>query len=82
MTTSASPLSALKRQADQIADLLKRGVGGKLPNFPKKDRVKFGVVMDDKVITVEMDWTTICETDQRALSEMIVREMQGRKADA
>lgn len=82
MTTAQSPVSKLKAQADAIAKRLKQVVRGELPSFPKKDRIKFGVVMDDKLITVDMAWDTICQSDEAAISEMILREMQERKADA
>ena len=76
MSTSSSPLSKLKAEADRIVVHLKK------PNMlPNKPRIKFGVIMDDKTIFIEMDRQTILDTDATALSEMIVREMQGRTAN-
>lgn len=82
MTTAQSPVAKLKAQADEIARRLKQGVRGELSSFPKKDRIKFGVVMDDKVLTVEMAWDAIVEADEGSLSEMILREMQEKRTDA
>jgi hypothetical protein len=45
--------------------------------LPNKLTVKFGIVMDDKVITVEMAKATIVVTSEEALEAMILREMQG-----
>ena len=82
MSTSSSPLSKLKAESDRIAKLMKQGVRGELPNFPKEGPVKVGIVMDDKVITIEMPWQQIHDTNEPALAEMILREMRGKKLDA
>ena len=81
MTTSQSPTNVLKKQAERIAKLLKQGVRGELPNFQKKDPIKFGVIMDDKVFTIEIGWQKVCDSTEYALTEMILREMKGKKAD-
>jgi hypothetical protein len=74
MSTSLSPLSKLKAEADRIAKHLKNAVDTMV-----KPRFKFGVFMDDKTITIDMDRQAIIDTSVEALSEMIVREMQGKK---
>ena len=85
MTTSHSPLRVLKAQADHIAKTVKaveRGEnpiedrGGKIAVALTKDSVKFGVVMDDKVITIEMTWATIRETSEAGISEFILKQMR------
>ncbi len=76
MSTSDSPLWKLQKEARQIARRLKRST------LPDKPRIKFAVIMDDKVITVEIDRQVIVATTEEALEAMIVREMQGKKADA
>ena len=86
MTTSRSPLHKIKAQADRIAKGLKdleRGelppIGdptGKLAAAKQRDSIKFGVVMDDKVITIEMPWATIRATSEAAISEYIVNYMR------
>jgi hypothetical protein len=63
MTTAHSPLRALKAQANKMAATLKaidRGEtvaadpGGKIAAARTKDNITFGVVMDDKVLKIEM----------------------------
>jgi hypothetical protein len=85
MTTSRSPLRVLKAQADSIAKTIKaveRGEnpiedqGGKIAAARNKPSVKFGVVMDDKLITIEMAWDIIQNTSEVALSEYILRYMR------
>lgn len=90
MTTSHSPLSALKAQADKIASTLKaaeRGekihpvVAAKLAAARGKESIKIGVAMDDKLITINISWAKIRDADEAGLSEWIVQQMQG-KSDA
>lgn len=86
MTTSQSPLRVLKAQADKIAKTVKaieRGenpvedVGGKLAAARHRDSVKFAVVQDGKVITIDMAWATIRGFGEVALSEFILKQMRG-----
>ena len=86
MTTRSSPITALKAQAEKIATMLKIAQrGGRVDaTFAEKisaarrdkDHIKFGVVMDDKIITVEMPWTVIDATEERALAKYILDLMQ------
>lgn len=85
MTTKHSPLSVLKAQADRIAATLKAAERGekidarfaeKIAAARFKDSFKFGIIMDDKVITVEMPWVKIRTSDESGLSEYIVKQMQ------
>ena len=85
MTTKHSPLSALKAQADKIAATLKAAERGekidvrfaeKIDAARGKESFKVGIVMDDKIITVEMPWATIRTTSEAGLSEYIVRQMR------
>lgn len=82
MTTSQSPLRVLKAQADKIAKSVKaisRGEnpvedrGGKLAAARNRDSVKFGVVMDDKVIMIDMPWQMIRETSEVAIAGYILK---------
>lgn len=41
-----------------------------------RESVRFGVVMDDKVLTIDMPWATIRETSTAGISEYILRQMQ------
>lgn len=88
MTTSCSPLRALKAQADAIAKSLKaisRGEnpvedrGGKLAAARGRESVKFGVVMDDKVLTIDMTWARIRETSEVGIAEYILKHMRGSR---
>lgn len=88
MTTSHSPLRVLKAQADAIAKIIKavgRGetpkedVGGRITAARGREAVKFGVMMDDKFISIEITWTKIREASEVSLAEMILREMRGRR---
>lgn len=85
MTTKNSPLSAIKAQADTIAKMLKAAERGekidirfseKLDAARAKDSFKIGIVMDDKVITIDMPWTMIRDTSEVGLSEYMVKQMR------
>ncbi|MGZ2484298.1 hypothetical protein ACVITL_002821 [Rhizobium pisi] len=85
MTTKHSPLSALKAQAGKIAETLKRAergekidmrFAGKIAEARYKESFKVGIVMDDKVITIEMHWTTIRATSEVGLAEYILNQMR------
>lgn len=85
MTTRHSPLIALKQQADKIAAMIKAAERGEVidPRFAAKlaasragPSFKVGIVMDDKVITVELPWETIRETGEVGLSEFILKQMR------
>lgn len=85
MTTKHSPLSAIKAQADKIAAALKAAERGekidvrfaeKIEAARGKESLKIGIVMDDKLITLDLPWQTIRSTGEVALSEYIVRLMR------
>lgn len=71
MTTADSPIAALKAQADKIAAALKNCQDLVHPNA----MTKFGIVMDDKLITVEMSWMTIRTLTQIEISDFILGHM-------
>ena len=85
MTTKHSPLSALKAQADKIAATIKAAERGekidvrfaeKIAAVRNKEVFKVGIVMDDKVITIEMPWTTIRSASEAGLAEYILKHMR------
>lgn len=91
MTTAHSPLRALKAQADRIAATLKaaqRGEeiahdpAGKIAAARATGTFKFAVVMDDKIIKIEMPWSKIDETSEVGLSEYILKQMRETRTDA
>lgn len=85
MTTAHSPLSRLKAQADKIAATIKEAERGekidvrfaeKIDAAHAKESFKVGIVMDDKVITIEMPWATIRESSEAGLAEYILDQMR------
>jgi len=91
VTTKHSPLSALKAQADKIAATLKAAERGekidvrfaeKLEAARAGKSFKVGIVMDDKVVIIEMPWETIRTTGETELSEYIIRQMRERPDEA
>lgn len=88
MSTSKSPAWKLKAEADNMAKIIKaveRGEkvaadpAGKMAAALARGSVKFGIVMDDKIITIDMPTTTIRETDEAGISEYIVQHMRGQR---
>lgn len=84
MTSKHSPLGVLRGQADKIAATLKAAERGdkidvrfaaKINAARANESFKVGIVMDDKVITLEMPWATIRDTNEAGLSEYILRQM-------
>lgn len=85
MTTKHSPFSSLKAQADKIAATLKAAERGekidvrfaeKIAAARAKEIFKVGVVMDDKVIIIEMPWAAIRGTNESGIAEYIVKQMR------
>jgi hypothetical protein len=88
MTTKHSPLRVLKAQADKCAAMLKAFERGEPvePRFAAqiaaargRETFKFGIVMDDKIITVDMPWATIDSTGEVGLSEYILKLMREQR---
>jgi hypothetical protein len=85
MTTAHSPLRILKAQADRIAASLKaaeRGEtiatdpGTKIHRTRDREIIRFAVAMDDKLISIEMAWTTIHATSEAGIAEFILQQMR------
>lgn len=79
MTTKHSPLNQLRKQADMIAAKLKAAERGEIAfkgGARNKDTTKVGIVMDDKIITIDIAWVTIKETSEAGLSEYILKQMR------
>jgi hypothetical protein len=90
MTTKHSPLRVLKAQADKIAQTLKAAERGekidvrfaeKINAAREQESFKVGIVMDDKVITIEMPWETIRGTSEVGLAEYILVQMREARAN-
>lgn len=92
MTTARSPLRALKAQSDKMAALLKAAERGEVPSAQDtsgtiatartKESIKFGVIMDDKVLRIEMSWATIRSTSESGISEYILKQMRDSRDTA
>jgi len=89
MTTRSSPLRVLKAQADKVAATLKafeRGepvearFAAQIQAARSRERFKLGIVMDDKVITIDLPWATINSTGEVGLSEYILKLMREQRA--
>lgn len=74
MTNKNSPPEKLKEQADRMA----YGIKSLEQNMKVKERpyIKFGVAMDDKLLTMQIEWTVIRDTSAEALSALIMKHMQ------
>lgn len=90
MTTRHSPIAALKKQADAMAAMIKKAERGERVDVRFAEKVaaarrgptfKVGIVMDDKVITLDLPWTTISTTSEVGLSEYIVQQMREARHD-
>ena len=71
--------------ARKIAAKLKEFERGELPagQFTKalaearaRDSFRAAIVMDDKIVTIEMPWSTVCSTDEAGLAEYILNQMR------
>ena len=89
MSTSKSPLSTLKAQADKIAKSLKEAERGELtdPGFVQRvsearerGTLKFGIAMDDKLVSIEMTWPQLQATSEVALAAYILKHMRGERS--
>lgn len=78
MTTKNSPVSELKRQAKEMVRQLRiaNATRVRIPPAMRAKSIKFGIVMDDKVLTIEMDWSAIDESTDVQLVEFIVKQMR------
>ena len=88
MTTSQSPLRVLKAQADKIAAMIKSAERGekidimfaeKIEAARGKPSLKFGIVMDDKLVSIDMPWATIKSSSEVGLAEYILKQMRGSR---
>lgn len=88
MSTSHSPLRKSRLKAERCAAHLKaleRGDPinndplGKVAAARERESITVGLIMDDKVLKIEMSWTTIREHSEASLSEWILRHMRGSR---
>jgi len=85
VTTKHSPRRVLKAQADKIAAILKAAERGdkidarfaeKIAAARAKEAFKAAIVMDDKIITIELPWSIIRSTHEAGLAEYILGQMR------
>lgn len=88
MTTKNSPLSQIRAQADKIAATIKAAERGEKIDVRFAEKIaaaratpslKVGVVMDDKVLTIDLPWTTIQESSEAALAEYVLNLMREQR---
>lgn len=91
MTTARSPLSQLKAQADKIAAMLKAFERGetidvrfaeKIAAARDKESITFAVVMDDKVLKIEMPWRKVRGISEVGIAEWILRHMREARVES
>lgn len=86
MSTAHSPLRKLRAEANRIAQQLKALERGEV-NAPDplgkvaaaragKEALTFAVVMDDKILKIEMPWATIASMSEAGISEWILKQMR------
>lgn len=85
MTTKHSPLRELRRQADEVARVLKACERGEKSDGTFAEKMKaardkpsftFVIFMDDKIIKIEMPWPLIKDSSEAGLSEYVLRQMR------
>lgn len=87
MTTKDSPNAKLQAEAGKIASLLKRFEGGDFTSMPVGQAIKlaharttgtlsYAIFMDDKIIKIAMPWSVIRDTEEAALAEYVLKQMQ------
>lgn len=88
MTTAKSPPHELRAQAHKIAESLKLAAAGeKIANDPlgkieaskARGYVDFAIVMDDKILKIEIPWATIRDLTQPLLCDYIFDQMSEAK---
>jgi hypothetical protein len=77
MTTADSSLAALQEQAGAIAEKLKAMAPAHVERGAED--IKFGIVMDDKIVKIEMSWDMINRNSEAELTDFILKYMQMRK---
>ena len=84
MTTKYSPIDLLKAQADKITNVLKAAERGekidvkfakKIKEARNKKVITVGIVMDDKIIKIDIPWTAIRDNNEIQLSTFILNQM-------
>lgn len=85
MTSKNSPLSELKRQANEMARIISAAERGevvdakfaeKIKEARDKPSFKVGIFMDDKVITIEILWSVVKSSGEVGLAEYILNLMR------
>lgn len=90
MSTGNSPLSKLKREAENMARILKmadRGERiakdplGKIAASKASGVFAIGLMIDDKVVRVDIPWRTIHSFSEVALAEWILKLMRNKQTE-
>lgn len=91
MTSKHSPSIVLQKQADAIANLIKRAergekvdatIAGKVKAAREsKNSLKCAVIMDDKTIILEMPWDVVAESSEAGLAQWVLKAMMETRDD-
>lgn len=91
MTTKNSPIAELRNIANNIAVMMKKAERREYPKTPNVEKLiharehnpgmNSGIVMDDKVITIEIPWPMIAAYSEHELTEYIITLMREEKAN-
>lgn len=90
MSTSNSPLSKLRKEAREIAVNLKKMASGEFDGDDPAGKIaksketgvfKFGVAMDDKLLTIETKWADIETMTVEQMTDMIIDAMRQNPDD-
>lgn len=66
----------LRIQAEEIASILKKTENGEVFSESRKHpSITFAVVLNDKILKIEMTWKIIRETSQTGIAEFILNHM-------
>lgn len=88
MTTAKSPPQQIRAQAHKIAETLKRAAAGeRIANDPlgkieaskARGYVDFAIVMDDKIVKIQVPWGTIEALELPLLCDFIFDQMSEAK---
>lgn len=92
MSTAHSPLRQLQAEADRIAKKLKameRGDPddapdplGKVAAARTRESITIGLVMDDKILQMEIPWATIAATSEAGMAAFILKHMRETRNQA
>lgn len=77
MSTANSPLSKLIAESNKMARQLKSDCAALMKARGKgRDALSFGIVMDDKMLKIEIPWAAFDASTVAELAALILKQMQ------